>query len=107
MINKLEIASMVFEGVSRSISVAPKYCSKIKHKSAPCTLCYTLCPVEDIHIGGPGETITVEWDKCTGCGLCVERCPIKPVKAIYIIPKNMPDAETAGYYNYLKRIGKK
>lgn len=74
MINKLEIASMVFEGVSRSISVAPKYCSKIKHKSAPCTLCYTLCPVEAIHIGGPGETITVEWDKCTGCGICVSQC---------------------------------
>ena len=74
MINKIEIASMVFEGVSRSISVAPKYCSKIKHKSAPCTICYTLCPVQAIHIGGPGETITVDWDKCTGCGICVSQC---------------------------------
>ena len=74
MINKIEIASMVFEGVSRSISVAPKYCSKIKHKSAPCTICYTLCPVQAIHVGGPGETITVEWDKCTGCGMCVSQC---------------------------------
>ena len=45
-------------------------------------------------------------EKCTGCGLCVERCPVKPVKAIAVIPKGMPDAETAGYFNYLKRIGK-
>ena len=74
MINKMEIASMVFEGVSRSISVAPKYCSKIKHKSAPCTICYTLCPVQAIHVGGPGETITVEWETCTGCGMCVSQC---------------------------------
>ncbi len=71
---------MVFEGVSRSISIAPKYCSKIKHKSSPCTICYTLCPVEAITIGGPGETITVDWDKCTGCGICVSQCPAQVFK---------------------------
>ena len=74
MFNKIDIANMVFEGVSRSISVAPKFCSKIKHKSSPCTTCYTLCPSEAIKVGGPGETITVEWDTCTGCGICVSQC---------------------------------
>lgn len=71
---------MVFEGVSRSISISPKYCSKIKHKSSPCTICYSLCPVEAIKIGGPGETINVDWDKCTGCGICVSMCPAQVFK---------------------------
>ena len=66
---------MVFEGVSRSISIAPKFCSKIKHKSSPCIICYSLCPAEAVTIGGPGETIKVDWDKCTGCGICVSQCP--------------------------------
>lgn len=71
---------MVFEGISRSISVAPKYCSKIKHKSSPCIVCYTLCPTEAITIGGPGESIFVDWDKCTGCGICVNKCPSQVFK---------------------------
>ena len=75
MINKMEIANMVFEGVSRAISISPKYCSKIKHKSSPCTICYSLCPTQAITVGGPGETITIDWDNCTGCGMCVSQCP--------------------------------
>ena len=75
MFNKIDIANMVFEGVSRSISIAPKFCSKIKHKSSPCIICYSLCPAEAVTIGGPGETIKVDWDKCTGCGICVSQCP--------------------------------
>lgn len=71
---------MVFEGVSRSISVTPKYCSKIKHKSSPCTICYSLCPTGAIEVGGPGETINVEWDSCTGCGICVSQCPAQVFK---------------------------
>ncbi len=72
---------------------------------AMCNSCYNTCPLkmEAIYLkDGIKPTIT---DKCTGCGLCVERCPIKP-KAVYIIPKNMPDSESAGYYNYLKKKGK-
>lgn len=74
---------------------------------ALCNSCLNTCPLKDDAIYLRDGIIPTITEKCTGCGLCVERCPIKPIKAIYIIPKNMPDAETAGYYNYLKRIGKK
>lgn len=80
MFNKLNIANMVFEGVSRSISVAPKYCTKIKHKNSPCDICYTVCPAEAISVGAPGETVTVDWDKCCGCGICVSQCPAQCYK---------------------------
>lgn len=33
------------------------------------------CPADAIKVGGPGMTIVVDWDKCTGCGICVNVCP--------------------------------
>lgn len=80
MFNNINLANMVFDGISRSISITPKACSKIKHKASPCTICYTACPVEAINIGGPGQTIEVDWDKCTGCGICVSQCPSQVFK---------------------------
>lgn len=71
-----------------------------------CNSCFNVCPLryDAIYLeDGILPTIT---EKCTGCGLCVERCPTKP-KSVSVIPKDMPDAGDAGYFNYLKRIEEK
>lgn len=72
---------------------------------AICGTCLNNCPLREEAIYLKGGLLPTITEKCTGCGLCVERCPVKP-KAISIIPKGMPDSETAGYYNFLKRLDK-
>lgn len=96
MLNKINLANAVFDGISRSISVNPQYCTKIKHKSSPCTICYTVCPVQAIEVGGPGETIKVDWDKCTSCGICVSQCPTQVFRLRH-----------GGYRRYIENISKK
>lgn len=45
-------------------------------KRIPCNPCYTSCPTgavlpfEDIN-----DTPKIDYSKCTGCGICVSRCP--------------------------------
>lgn len=75
MFGKLDLATTVLDGMSRSISVNPQRCSRIKHKSSQCTACHLHCPADAIAVGGPGMTIRVDWNKCTGCGICVNVCP--------------------------------
>lgn len=73
---------------------------------AVCNSCLNTCPLKEVAIYLEDGVVPVITESCTGCGMCVERCPVKP-KAINVIPKNMPDEETAGYFNYLKRVEKK
>ena len=75
MLGKFDLATTVLDGMSRSISVNPQRCSRIKHKSSACTACHLNCPADAIAVGGPGMTIRVDWNKCTGCGICVNVCP--------------------------------
>ncbi len=46
------------------------------YKEIPCNPCHTSCPFEAIYIP---EDINVrpkiDFDKCTGCGICVYNCP--------------------------------
>lgn len=68
-----------------------------------CNSCFNVCPLRYEAIYLEDGILPVITEKCTGCGLCVERCPTRP-RSIVIIPKDMPDAADAGYFNYLKRL---
>ncbi len=40
-----------------------------------CDSCYGACPEGAISINGKGEGYTINYDLCTGCGVCAEQCP--------------------------------
>ena len=46
------------------------------YEEIPCNPCSTSCPFDAIHIGEDINTPPkVDFDKCTGCGICVYNCP--------------------------------
>lgn len=46
------------------------------YEEIPCNPCSTSCPFDAIHIGDDINTPPkVDFDKCTGCGICVYNCP--------------------------------
>jgi Fe-S-cluster-containing hydrogenase component 2 len=46
------------------------------YEEIPCNPCSTSCPFDAIYIGEDINTIpVVNFDKCTGCGICVFNCP--------------------------------
>lgn len=46
------------------------------YEEIPCNPCSTTCPFDAIHIGEDINTPPkVDFDKCTGCGICVFNCP--------------------------------
>ena len=65
------------------------------YQEIPCNPCETSCPFDAIHIGSDINQIpVVDFDKCTGCGICAKVCPglaimiamIKNGKAYFKIP---------------------
>ena len=62
-----------------------------------CNTCYNVCPFPDEAILLKNFILPVVTDKCVGCGICVERCPITP-KAINIVPTGMGDKTRTGFY---------
>ncbi|MFP4478902.1 MAG: 4Fe-4S binding protein [Candidatus Izemoplasmatales bacterium] len=61
----------------------------------PCNPCETVCPFNAITIGEDINAIPqIDFDKCTGCGICVHSCPglaivvamIKNGKAYFKVP---------------------
>lgn len=40
-----------------------------------CDSCYGACPEGAISINGKGDGYTINYDLCTGCGVCAEQCP--------------------------------
>jgi coenzyme F420-reducing hydrogenase delta subunit/heterodisulfide reductase subunit C len=83
--NPRRLLRMVMMGMEEKAFASPTtwLCSE-------CDLCYPACP-QEIHISGvidavrqlaieagytsPLETVTVDEDKCSGCGICVMVCP--------------------------------
>ena len=46
------------------------------YEKIPCNPCSTSCPFDAIHIGEDiNNEPKVDFDKCTGCGICVYSCP--------------------------------
>lgn len=46
------------------------------YENIPCNPCSTSCPFNAITIGKDINNIPqVDYDKCTGCGICVHSCP--------------------------------
>lgn len=71
---------------------------KITGGAMICSTCYNVCPFTDEAIVMKDFLLPVITEKCVGCGICVEKCPVDPEKAINIIPEGMDDIESAGYY---------
>jgi Fe-S-cluster-containing hydrogenase component 2 len=59
----------------REVLTRPKAITEC-YEEIPCNPCSTSCPFDAIHIGEDINTPpVVDFDKCTGCGICVYSCP--------------------------------
>jgi ferredoxin-type protein NapG len=63
-----------------------------------CNTCSNVCPFTDEAIYLDKFILPVVTDKCTGCGICVEKCPTTP-KSINIYPTGMPVKAEGGFYS--------
>ena len=60
---------------SKELLLKPKAITEC-YEEIPCNPCSTSCPFDAIHIGEDINTPpVVDFDKCTGCGICVYSCP--------------------------------
>jgi ferredoxin-type protein NapG len=66
-------------------------------KAQICSTCYNVCPLQDKAILMEKYILPVITDKCTGCGICVEKCPTE-VKSVNITPEGMGNKDAAGFY---------
>lgn len=59
----------------KDMLVRPKAITEC-YEEIPCNPCSTSCPFDAIYIGEDINTPPkVDFDKCTGCGICVFNCP--------------------------------
>ena len=68
-------------GYREEIQQIPSSLSKLKAiiecpQAIPCNPCETSCPTGAINTGGNINGVPqVDYEKCTGCGICVTKCP--------------------------------
>ncbi|MFH0823729.1 MAG: 4Fe-4S dicluster domain-containing protein [Pseudomonadota bacterium] len=65
---------------------------------ALCNTCYNVCPLPDKAIKLERNLFPVIMEGCVGCGICVERCPVRPKRAINVAPTGMGLVDEAGYH---------
>jgi pyruvate ferredoxin oxidoreductase delta subunit len=63
----------------------------IEEKCIQCFFCWLYCPHSAILVEG-GEVKGINYDYCTGCGMCSVECPTKE-KAIIMIKEEVKLAE--------------
>jgi len=63
----------------------------IEEKCIQCFFCWLYCPHSAILVEG-GEVKGINYDYCTGCGICSVECPTKE-KAIIIVKEEVKLAE--------------
>jgi NADPH-dependent glutamate synthase beta subunit-like oxidoreductase len=47
-----------------------------------CDGCLGACPEDAVIKLGPGHRYRFDYDKCTGCGVCFEQCPVHAIEMI-------------------------
>jgi len=57
-----------------------------------CTMCVRACPVQAITM--VNNLATIDFEKCTNCGLCATKCPTKVISKPLKDRVNMSEAET-------------
>jgi ferredoxin len=62
----------------RPIAVAAEHCARQRHRRSTCTRCVDVCPVGAITWNDGPE---IDWEACTGCGICATVCPTAALKA--------------------------
>ena len=65
---------------------------------ALCNTCYNVCPFPNKAIKLEKNLFPVVTNECVGCGICVERCPVRPKRAINVLPTGMGNVDEAGFY---------
>lgn len=65
---------------------------------ALCNTCYNVCPFPNQAIMLRSNLLPVVLEGCVGCGICVERCPTRPGRAINVFPAGMGKADEAGFH---------
>ena len=65
---------------------------------ALCNTCYNVCPFPDRAIMLKNNLQPVVLEGCVGCGICTERCPTRPRRAINVIPTGMGAPDEAGFF---------
>jgi len=68
-----------------------------------CNTCYNVCPFTDEAIYMDKFILPVITEKCTGCGICVEKCPTQP-KSVNVYPAGMGAKAEAGFYSRKNRV---
>ncbi len=58
-----------------------------------CQTCLDACPIQADAIHQDGLLRPVVTDRCVGCGLCEQRCPV-PESAIRVVPRSARGART-------------
>jgi ferredoxin-type protein NapG len=70
-----------------------------KKIAAVCNTCYNVCPLQGIAIRLKHNLAPEILDGCVGCGICVERCPTRPRRAVEVYPTGMGRKDEAGFYH--------